>query len=139
VDVARELFIDVVVIPALAVEGLDRLRALCASFLSYVDNRTLPGGCFFAAAAAELGGRPGPLKDRVAANQRDWIRVLTEAADEAVRRGSYAPTPMWSSSYSSAMLSWPPRTRLSSFTTTRASSPEPRAAVERVLAVAIHA
>ena len=87
VDTARRLFIDVVVSPALAVEGLDRLRALCESFLAYVEHRTLPGGCFFAAAAAELGGRPGPLKERVARNQRDWIRVLTQAADEAVRRG----------------------------------------------------
>lgn len=87
VDTARELFIDVVVLPAFEAQGLDRLRALCEDFLSYVENRTLPGGCFFAAAAAELGGRPGPLKERVAANQKDWMRVLTEAADEAVRRG----------------------------------------------------
>jgi AcrR family transcriptional regulator len=90
VDTARELFIDAVVVPALADEGLARLHALCDSFLSYVENRTLPGGCFFAAAAAELGGRPGPLKERVAANQRDWMRLLTEAADEAVRRGELA-------------------------------------------------
>ncbi|MDH4143708.1 MAG: TetR/AcrR family transcriptional regulator [Acidimicrobiia bacterium] len=87
VDNARTLFIDVVVAPALERSGLDRLRALCESFLTYVENRTLPGGCFFAAAAAELGGRPGPLRERVAANQKDWIGVLTEAADEAVDRG----------------------------------------------------
>ena len=66
--------------------GLDRLRALCESFLAYVENGTLPGGCFFAAAAAELGGRPGPLRERVAVNQKDWINVLTEAANEAVSR-----------------------------------------------------
>ncbi len=86
VDTARSLFIDVVVAPALEHRGLERLRALCASFLAYVENRTLPGGCFFAAAAAELGGRPGPLRERVAANQKDWIGVLTEAANEAVDR-----------------------------------------------------
>jgi AcrR family transcriptional regulator len=87
VDTARALFIHDVVAPALKADGLDRLRALCESFLSYVENRTLPGGCFFAAAAAELGGRPGPLKERVAANQRDWMRVLTDAAEEAIRAG----------------------------------------------------
>lgn len=87
VDTARELFIADVVLPALELEGLERLCALCESFLSYVENRVLPGGCFFAAAAAELGGRPGQLKERVAANQRDWMAVLTDAADEAVRRG----------------------------------------------------
>ncbi len=90
VDTARELFIAEVVLPAFEVEGLARLRALCESFLSYVENRILPGGCFFAAAAAELGGRPGPLKERVAANQRDWMGVLTEAADQAKRRGELA-------------------------------------------------
>ena len=87
VETARRLFIDVVVTPALAAEGLDRLRGLCESFLSYVENRTLPGGCFLAAAAAELGGRPGPLRERVAENQRDWIKLLTDTADEAVRKG----------------------------------------------------
>ena len=90
VDNARTLFIDVVVAPTLQREGLDRLRALCDAFLVYVEERTLPGGCFFAAAAAELGGRPGPLRTRVAANQKDWIAVLTEAADEAVARGELA-------------------------------------------------
>lgn len=87
VDTARRLFIDVVVLPALDAEGLDRLRALCGSFLAYVENRTLPGGCFFAAAAAELGGRPGPLKERVRTNQQEWMGLLTAAAEEAVRRG----------------------------------------------------
>lgn len=86
IDNARTLFIDVVVAPVLEHEGLERLRALCESFLAYVEHRTLPGGCFFAAAAAELGGRPGPLRERVAANQKDWIRLLTDAALEAVDR-----------------------------------------------------
>ncbi len=87
VDNARVLFIDVVVVPALQQEGLDRLCALCEAFITYVENHTLPGGCFFAAAAAELGGRPGPLRERVAANQKDWIGLLTDAADVAVSRG----------------------------------------------------
>jgi AcrR family transcriptional regulator len=87
VDTARHLFIADVVAPALASEGIARLRALCESFLHFVERRTLPGGCFFAAAAVELGGRQGPLKARVAANQRDWMRLLTDAAEEAVRCG----------------------------------------------------
>lgn len=87
IDTARTLFIDAVVRPTLHESGLDRLRALCESFLTYVEQRTLPGGCFFAAAAAELGGRPGALRERVAANQHDWIALLTHAADEAVTDG----------------------------------------------------
>ena len=87
IDNARALFIDVVVAPALHQGGLGRLCALCESFLTYVENRTLPGGCFFAAAAAELGSRPGPLRERVAANHKDWISLLTDAANEAVALG----------------------------------------------------
>lgn len=87
VETARTLFIEVVVIPALEAKGLERLQALCESFLSYVEHRTLPGGCFFAAAAAELGGRSGPLKALVATNQTDWISLLTAAAEEAKATG----------------------------------------------------
>ncbi len=87
VETARTLFIDDVVLPAFEAGGLKRLIALCESFLAYVENRTLPGGCFFAAAAAELGGRPGPLRERIAENQRDWIGVLTDAAEAAKLEG----------------------------------------------------
>lgn len=87
VETARALFIDAVVIPALEAAGIERLSALCESFLSYIEQRTLPGGCFFAAAAAELGGRPGPLKDRVAENQLNWTGLLTDAAEEAEKNG----------------------------------------------------
>lgn len=87
VRTARRLFIDVVVAPALTTEGLDRLRALCESFLSYVENRTLPGGCFFAAAAAELGGRPGPVRERVAEYQQEWMDLLTAATRDAITAG----------------------------------------------------
>lgn len=90
VDTARRLFVDVVVGPALGHEGLARLRTLCGSFLDYVEHRTLPGGCFFAAAAAELGARPGPVRARVAHYQQQWIDLLAAAADVAVERGELA-------------------------------------------------
>lgn len=87
VETARKLFIEVVIAPTLAVDGLDRLQGLCSSFLSYVEEGTLPGGCFFAAAAAELGGRSGPVRERVAEYQREWIGLLTDAAEKAVADG----------------------------------------------------
>lgn len=87
VETARQLFIDVVIVPALEVDGLERLDRLCESFLSYVEQRTLPGGCFFAAAAAELGGRSGPVRERVAAYQHEWIGLLAAAAETALSSG----------------------------------------------------
>jgi len=91
VENARSLFVEVVVAPALSAEGLERLTGLCEAFLSYVEQRTLPGGCFFAAAAAELGGRTGPLREQVAANQWDWIGLLSAAAEQAVTKQQLNP------------------------------------------------
>jgi AcrR family transcriptional regulator len=87
VETARHLFIEQVVAPALQATGLERLQALCESFLRYVERRTLPGGCFFAAAAAELGGRPGPVRELIAGNQEDWTQLLTAAAEDAISAG----------------------------------------------------
>ena len=60
IEAARASFIREVVSPALRGDrpGRDRLAALCEGFLSYVQRRVFPGGCFFVATAAELGGRP---------------------------------------------------------------------------------
>ena len=61
---------------------------MCEALLAYVEQRTLPGGCFFAAAAAaaELGARPGPVRARVAAHESEWIGLLTAAANDAAGR-----------------------------------------------------
>jgi AcrR family transcriptional regulator len=42
--------------------GLPRLRAMLSRWIEYLDD-AFEGGCFFSAAAAELDGRPGPLRD----------------------------------------------------------------------------
>jgi AcrR family transcriptional regulator len=92
VDAARESFIREVVTPALSTtrEGRDRLHALCERFLSYVERRVFPGGCFFVAASAELGSRPGAVHDRVATYQRQWSELLRQTAREADAQGELA-------------------------------------------------
>ena len=89
VDAARASFIREVVAPALSEmpEGRERLLALCEGFLSYVERRVFPGGCFFVVTAAELGSRPGVVHDRVAAHQRQWSELLRETAREADAKG----------------------------------------------------
>jgi AcrR family transcriptional regulator len=89
VDAARASFVAEVVEPALgdAESGLERLRALCQGYLSYVERRVFPGGCFFVAASAELGGRRGRVHDRVAAYQGQWRDLLADAAREAHEAG----------------------------------------------------
>ena len=67
---ANRILQEVVVQPALAAPpGLAQLVAVCDAFFDYLQRRTFPGGCFFAAAALEMGTRPGPVKERVAALQ----------------------------------------------------------------------
>jgi AcrR family transcriptional regulator len=88
VDAARSNFVDEVVGPALELlDGRARLLGLCEGFLSYVERRVFPGGCFFVATSAEVGARPGPVHDRVAAYQQQWRDLLRQTASEANRRG----------------------------------------------------
>lgn len=42
-----------------------------------------PGGCFFAAAAAEVGTRRGRVHDAVAESQRAWLGLLGRLVEEA--------------------------------------------------------
>ena len=63
---AAAIFDSEVLQPATPVPaGIERLKALANSFLSHLERRVFPGGCFFAAVAAELDTRPGPARDRV--------------------------------------------------------------------------
>jgi AcrR family transcriptional regulator len=89
VEAARESFITEVITPAFAAtaSGRERLVALCDGFLSYVERRIFPGGCFFVAAAAELGGRPGRVRDEVARIQNAWRDLLEAEARAAVDKG----------------------------------------------------
>jgi AcrR family transcriptional regulator len=89
---ARETFVAEVFVPALdAPQGVERLRAACEAFLSHIERRVFPGGCFFAVAAADVGTRPGAVRDAVAAQQRDWIQLLERLARKAMDVGELEP------------------------------------------------
>lgn len=45
------------------------------------------GGCFFAAAAADVDSQPGPVRDRIAATGRAGIAAITADVETAQRRG----------------------------------------------------
>ena len=89
---AREIFIAEVFVPALdAPQGIGRLYAACDAFLSHIERRVFPGGCFFAAAAADVGTRAGAMRDAVAAQQRDWTELLERLARKAMELGELEP------------------------------------------------
>lgn len=85
VDEAGRLFQADVIDPALAAApGLDQLVAVCEAFFGHLQRRTFPGGCFFAGAAVEMGTRPGPVKERVAAFQSGFVELIRQFAATAV-------------------------------------------------------
>jgi AcrR family transcriptional regulator len=85
---ARTIFTDEVLRPGLAHQpGKARLLSLTDAFLTYVERAVFPGGCFFAAAAADVGGRPGALHDRVARHQARWMALLEAEAHTAIHEG----------------------------------------------------
>jgi len=87
VDEAERILTEEVVQPALAASpGLGQLAAACEAFFSYVERRVFPGGCFFAATALEMGARPGPVKDRVAAIQSGFTALLRSFAATALEQ-----------------------------------------------------
>jgi AcrR family transcriptional regulator len=92
VEAAREIFIAQVVTPVLAATpGLPRLLVLCDAWLAYSHGDAFRGGCFFAAAAAEFDGRPGPVRDRIAETMREWLAGLERAIDESREHGHLQP------------------------------------------------
>src|SRR5690349_11342182 len=48
-------------------EGVPRLRAMSELYLAHLEEGAYPGGCFWAATAAEFDDRPGPVRDAIAA------------------------------------------------------------------------
>ena len=77
VNEAERIFQAEVIEPALAAApGLAQLVAVCDAYFDHLMRRTFPGGCFFAGAALEMGTRPGPVKEQIAAFQGRFTALL---------------------------------------------------------------
>jgi hypothetical protein len=55
--------------------------------LSYVERDVFPGGCFFAAASADVDSRPGPVRDRVVGIGCAAIDAIRSEIETAQRLG----------------------------------------------------
>jgi AcrR family transcriptional regulator len=92
IESARQTFVVEVLRPALqAPKGIERLLAACEAFISHVERRVFPGGCFFSAAAVDVGSRPGPVHDAILAQRLDWLVILERLAAEATELGELEP------------------------------------------------
>ena len=90
-DHTRKRFIDLVVRPALAApRGEPRVRELFRRWLAW-DADALPGGCLFVAASAEFDDQPGPVRDRLVRDQRDWLDTIAQVFRTGVAEGHFGP------------------------------------------------
>jgi AcrR family transcriptional regulator len=93
IETAAEIFDREVLQPAMkARAGTERLKAVASAFLSHLERRVYPGGCFFAAVAAELNTRPGSARDRVVEVLNQWLSLLRQCVIEAQTAGEIDPT-----------------------------------------------
>jgi AcrR family transcriptional regulator len=92
VDTAKEIFDADVIEPTDAIDDpLEHIRALSDAFLSHVERRVFPGGCFFISASAEFDTHPGAVKDKLLAFQAEWSQRLQQLISDAQKRGLVHP------------------------------------------------
>ncbi len=85
---ARQVFIDAVITPSLSEPaGLPRLRALVERWFGQVTNPAFPGGCFRVATLAEFDSKPGPVRDAIAEDRRDWLAWLVKEIHRTQEQG----------------------------------------------------
>lgn len=88
VAAAREIFVAQIIEPARSEpRGVRRLAALMRNGLIYSRDRVFSGGCFFAATAADVDSKPGPVSDAVRAGLSDWYAYVGMQIRYAVDAG----------------------------------------------------
>lgn len=88
-DHSRQLFVDIVIRPALATaRGEKRLRALFEHWLTW--ESVLEGGCIYVTGSAEYDDRPGPMREALVRNQRDWLETIATVVRTAISEGDFA-------------------------------------------------
>jgi AcrR family transcriptional regulator len=85
----RERFTDLVVRPTLAApRGVARVRALTDSWLVW-ETEALQGGCIFVTGSIEYDDQPGPMREALVRNQRDWAEFIETVVRTAVSEGDF--------------------------------------------------
>lgn len=90
IEHAATEFGSMVLIPALSQpRGLPRLRAIMHNWFEWVRGNS--GGCVLLGSVTEYDDRPGPLRDRVLANEQRWRSMLSRATQLAIDEGHLRP------------------------------------------------
>lgn len=88
-DHSSERFANEVIRPALREpRGEPRIRALYDRWGGWISET---GGCLLVASAFELDDQPGPVRDRLVTNQRDWFDTLATVFTSGITEGQFRP------------------------------------------------
>ncbi len=88
VEAARLRFVATVLEPArVEPRGIRRIVALLDAWIAYSRDRVFPGGCFFAAAAADFDSKPGAVRDAIAGAYESWNDYVRVSLGYAVGQG----------------------------------------------------
>jgi AcrR family transcriptional regulator len=88
IDEAQEIFEREVVQQTLDhPPGVAQLLAFCDAYLSHLERRVFPGGCFFASVAAEINTHEGRVPDRLREFMAGGLQWLAAQIREAQARG----------------------------------------------------
>ena len=88
IEEAARIFTAEVLKPGLGPpRGLRRVWSLCDAYLSYLERRVFPGGCFFQATIAEFDSKPGVIRDALVAKRRFFVGSIARVVRDAQRAG----------------------------------------------------
>jgi AcrR family transcriptional regulator len=86
---AAERFVELVISPALtAPRGEKRVRAIFERWRRWPEQNGMDG-CLFVSAAVELDDRPGPARDVLVKQQKDWLDTLANVVRTAIDEGDF--------------------------------------------------
>jgi AcrR family transcriptional regulator len=92
IEAAQEIFEREVLRPTRDYpEGLPQLLEFSEAYLSYLERRVFPGGCFFASTSAEVDSREGRVTDRLRELMAGGIDALAGMVRAAQARGEVDP------------------------------------------------
>jgi AcrR family transcriptional regulator len=92
IEYALGRFLEEVIDPVHEVPaGIEQLRGLCESWLSYVERGVFPGGCFFSTVTSEFSNRPGVVRDRLEWLMNQWLARLERAIRAGKSKGQIKP------------------------------------------------
>jgi AcrR family transcriptional regulator len=87
IDKAEEIFQAEVIEPSMREDPVEMLYLLGDNFISHLERRVFPGGCFFAYTSAELGPRPGAIHTKVAETTAAWTELFVQLLTAAQSAG----------------------------------------------------